>query len=53
MLESLDTTTITAYVDLTGLKEGEHEVEVKVTGDDTKLTYTPRVKKIKVRIIKK
>ena len=53
VLESLDTTTITAYVDLTGLKEGEHEVEVKVTGDDTKLTYTPRVKKIKVRIIKK
>lgn len=53
VLESLDTTTITAYVDLTGLKEGEHEVEVKVTGDETKLTYTPRVKKIKVRIIKK
>lgn len=53
VLDALDSSTIEAYVDLSGLKEGEHEVSVKVTGEDTKLTYTPRVKKIKVRITKK
>lgn len=52
VLEVLDVSTITAYVDLTGLKEGEHEVEVQVTGEDTRLTYTPRVKKVKIRITK-
>ena len=52
VIDSLDTTTITAYIDLTGLTEGEHEVPVKVTGEDTRLTYTSRVKTIKVKITK-
>ncbi len=51
-LDSLDTSTINAYIDLEGLTEGEHEVEVKVDGDDTRLTYTPRIKKVKIRITK-
>lgn len=51
-LDSLDTSTIHAYIDLEGLTEGEHEVEVKVDGDDTRLTYTPRIKKVKIRITK-
>lgn len=53
VLESLDEKTIEAYIDLSGLKEGEHEVTVTVTGEDTKITYTPRVRKVKVRITKK
>lgn len=52
VLDSLDETTIKAYIDLSGLTEGEHEVAVTVTGDDAKLTYTPRVKKVKVKIYK-
>lgn len=52
VLDALDESTITAYIDLTGLKEGEHEVEVKVTGEDTRLTYTSRVKKVKIKITK-
>lgn len=53
VLDALDTNTITAYIDLAGLKEGEHEVDVKVTGEDTRLTYTPRTRKVKIRILKK
>jgi len=52
VLDNLDEDTIEAYVDLSGLKEGEHEVTVTVTGEDSKLTYTPRVKKVKVKIFK-
>jgi len=52
VLDSLDESTVVAYVDLTGLKEGVHEVTVQVTGEDTKLTYTPRVTKVKVKITK-
>lgn len=52
VLDNLDESTIVAYIDLTGLKEGEHEVSVQVTGEDTKLTYTPRVTKVKIRISK-
>lgn len=53
VLDALDSNTIEAYIDLAGLKEGEHEVAVKVSGEDTKLTYTPRVKKVKIRITRK
>ena len=53
VIDSLDPTTIKAYIDVTGLSIGEHEVEVKVTGSDTKITYASRVKKVKVVISKK
>ena len=53
VIDSLDSTTIYAFVDLSGLQPGDHEVEVKVTGDDNKLTYTSRSKKVKVHIEKK
>ena len=50
IIDSIDSSIIKAYVDLDGLEPGEHEVEVKVTGDDLKLSYTSRVKTVKVRI---
>jgi len=53
VLDTLDPTKVTAYIDLSGKKEGEHEVQVKATGEDTRLTYKSRVKNIKVRITKK
>ena len=50
IIDSIDSSIINAYVDLEGLGVGEHEVEVKVRGDDVKLNYTPKTKKVKVRI---
>lgn len=53
VIDKLDPTTINATVDLQGLGQGEHEVEVNVTGNEGKLSYTPRIKKVKVIITKK
>lgn len=52
VVESIDASELRAYVDLSGLTAGEHTVEVKVSGDRTTATYTPRVKEIKVKITK-
>ena len=52
-LKELDESKITATIDLSGLSAGEHEVEVKVSGDDVRLTYEPKTKKVKVIIRKK
>ena len=49
-VNSIDPNTITATVDLKGYTAGEYEVEVKVTGEDPKLTYEAKTKKIKVKI---
>ncbi len=53
VLNSIDASKIKAIVDLTGYKEGDHEVTITVTGDDVKATYTPKTTKIKIRISKK
>ena len=53
VLDAIDETKVKAIVDLTGYKEGDHEVEVIVTGDDVKASYTPKTTKVKVKIIKK
>lgn len=52
VLESIDSTTIKATVDLTGLVEGEHTVKVTVTGDEVKASYVAKTTTIKVRISK-
>lgn len=53
VLDALDEETVKAYIDLSGITEpGEYEVNVTVTGEDSKLTYTPRVKKVKVKVYK-
>ena len=41
------------YVDLKNYGEGTHEVEVKVTGTDLKLSYASKTKKVKIIISKK
>lgn len=53
VIEALEKSTIEAYVDLSGLGVGEHSVEVKVEGSDTKLTYVSRTKEIKIKISNK
>ena len=50
IIDNIDPSIINAYVDLDGLGVGEHKVEVKVKGDDVKLNYTSKTKKVKVRI---
>lgn len=53
VVNSVDASSITAYIDLKGYGVGEHEVPVKVEGSDLKLTYTSKTKKVKVRISEK
>lgn len=53
VLNSIDENKIKAIVDLSGYKEGDHEVEITVTGDDVKATYSAKTTKIKIRISKK
>lgn len=42
---------ITAYIDLKDKVPGEYELEVKVEGNDPKITYVSKTKKIKVTIL--
>ena len=53
VLDAIDESKIKAIVDLSGYKEGDHEAEINVTGDDVKATYSPKTTKIKIRISKK
>ena len=52
VLDAIDSTTIKATVDLSGLGEGEHTVNVKVRGEEVKANYFAKTTKIKVRITK-
>ena len=49
-VKALEPSTIKATVDLSGYTAGEYEVDVKVTGEDPKLTYEAKTKKVKVKI---
>ena len=49
VIESIDASAINAYVDLTGLGVGDHEVEVKIDNNNPLVTYVVS-SKIKVRI---
>ena len=52
-LKSVTKDNISAYVDLQGLGEGTHNVTVKVSGDDLKLSYTPKTTTVTIIISKK
>ncbi len=53
VIENISNDDVTAYLDLSGYGEGIHEVDVLVTGDDVKVEYVAKTKKVKVRITKK
>lgn len=53
IVDSVKAENIKAYIDLKGLTAGEHEVEVKVKGDDLKVSYTSKTKKVKIKITQK
>lgn len=52
-VSKLDSNTITVTVDLKGYTAGEYEVDVNATGDDLKLNYESKTKKVKVIIEEK
>lgn len=51
-LKNITADNIKAVVNLQGLSSGTHEIEVTVTGDDVKLSYTPQKTKVKIIIRK-
>ena len=53
VLNSIDTSTIKAYVDLSGYDIGTYDVDVLVSGDDVKITYMPKTTTVKLRITNK
>ncbi len=52
ILEGIEAKDVTAYLDLKGYGEGEHEVDVKVEGTDVKVQYIPKTKKVRIKIIR-
>ncbi len=52
VLDSIDPSTITATVDLSGLGEGEHSVEVKVSGEEVKANYSAKTRTVNIKITK-
>jgi len=53
VIDNLDVSTIKATIDLTGFGVGEHEVNVKVSGEEVKANYTAKTTKVKIKIINK
>ena len=49
-LKDVSVDNISAFVDLHGLGKGTHKVQVQVTGDDSKLTYTPKTETVTIVI---
>lgn len=49
-IENITANNIKAYIDLKNYGVGEYEVEVQVKGDDLKLSYTSKTKKVRVKI---
>lgn len=52
-INAIESNSIKAYIDLKNYGLGQHEVEVKVKGDDLKLSYSSKTKKVKVKITAK
>ena len=53
VIDNISSSDIKAYVDLSGLTEGEHEADVLVEGNDSRVTYTSKTNKVKIIISKK
>ena len=50
VLETIDSSSLKATIDLSDYKEGDYEVPVLVEGTDSKATYTSKISKVKIRI---
>ena len=52
VIDSIQASDITAYVDLKGLAEGQHELNVKVKGTNPLATYVAKKTKVKINLTK-
>ena len=50
VIDKITAEDIYAYIDLTGYTPGEYEVDVKVRGNDSKVVYVAKTKKVKIAI---
>lgn len=50
VLNNITSDDITAYLDLKGYTEGTYEVEVNVEGTDSRVQYTAKTKRVKIKI---
>lgn len=50
VIQNIDVSTIKATVDLSGYGIGEHELQLKIVGSDMRITYTPKVKTVRIKI---
>ncbi len=53
VLNGLTSEDVVAYVDLKGYKPGEYEVPVKVEGNDPRVQFVSKTKKVKIRVVEK
>ena len=53
VVETITADDIVAYIDLDGYTAGTYEVEVKVEGNDVRVQYTSKTKKVKIKIVEK
>lgn len=53
VVKNVESTSIKPYIDLKDYGVGTHEVKVQVTGDDLKLNYESKTKKVKIVISEK
>jgi YbbR domain-containing protein len=53
VVSAIEASDVIAYVDLKGLGEGTHEVDVQVEGSDLKVQYLPKTLKVKLVITRK
>lgn len=52
VVNNINASDISAYIDLSGYTEGEYDVDVNVEGTEVKATYISKTKKVRVRIKK-
>lgn len=53
VIENVTADNISAYIDLDGYTAGTYEVEVQVRGDDVRVQYNSKTKKVKIKVINK
>lgn len=52
VLDGITSDDITAYLDLKGYAEGTYEIEVNVEGTDSRVQYTAKTKRVRIKIEK-
>ena len=52
VINNVTSSDISAYIDLSGYKEGEYEVPVNVEGTEVKAQYISKTKKVRIKIVK-